>query len=220
MHLIAGLGNPGARYERTRHNVGWMVLDELARRHHIGSWRKAHEALVGDALLNGARVALVKPQTFMNLSGKSVSALLRYQRVEREHLLVVCDDLNLPTGRLRLRAEGSDGGHNGLKSVAQMLGTTQYARLRVGVGEPPQAERRERGTANHVLSQFAPDEWAEVQASVARAADCVEVWVREGVAVAMNTFNRSDSAEPKPVEAKPVEVQFPPPSAPGKGEAR
>jgi peptidyl-tRNA hydrolase, PTH1 family len=190
MYLIVGLGNPGARYARTRHNVGWMVLDELARRHHVDLSRKAHEAHLGSGLIGGHRVLLAKPLTFMNLSGRSVSALLRYHNVEPRHLLVVCDDLNLPLGRLRLRRGGSDGGHNGLKSISQTLSTIEYPRLRFGVGEPPREERMERGTADYVLSTFTPDEAGVVADVVARAAACAEVFMGEGVEAAMNRFNQ------------------------------
>jgi PTH1 family peptidyl-tRNA hydrolase len=189
MFLIVGLGNPGAQYARTRHNAGWFVLDELARRHSIDITRKGHDAIVGTGHFGGERVALVKPQTYMNLSGRAVSSLLHYHRIERERLLIITDDLNLPLGKLRMRPGGSDGGHNGLKSITQSLGSSEYTRLRLGVGEPPQEERRERGTAGHVLSSFSPDEWIDVEAMTKRAADSVELWASEGTAAAMNRFN-------------------------------
>jgi peptidyl-tRNA hydrolase, PTH1 family len=189
MFLIVGLGNPGKQYERTRHNAGWFVIDELARRHHIDTSRKAHEAYVGQGFIGEHKIMLAKPLTFMNLSGRAVSALMRYHRVAPEKVIVITDDLNLPLGKLRLRPGGSDGGHNGLKSIAQMLGNNQYARLRFGVGEPPGEERRERGTAGHVLSPFAPDEWPVVDETTQHAADCIETWVRDGLDIAMNRFN-------------------------------
>ena len=189
MFLVVGLGNPGAKYARTRHNAGWMVLDELARRHNLDFSRRAHEAQVATALWGAHRVLVAKPQTFMNESGRAAGALLRYNRIVLPHLLVVCDDLNLPVGRLRLRAGGSDGGQNGLKSVARSLGSTDFARLRFGVGEPPREDREQRGTADWVLHPFAPDEIALVEETVARAADCVETWARDGLATAMNRFN-------------------------------
>ena len=189
MYLIVGLGNPGAQYARTRHNVGWFVIDELARRHSIDLSRKNCDARVGSGIIADQRVLLAKPQTFMNLSGKSVAPLLRYHNIELSQLLVICDDLNLPLGKLRVRSSGSDGGHNGLKSVAQMMATTEYSRLRFGVGEPPRHERMERGTADFVLKPFMPDEWPDVESTVARAADCVETFVRDGVTAAMNQFN-------------------------------
>ncbi len=190
MHLIVGLGNPGTQYARTRHNAGWMVIDELVRRCGDPVMRRASDALVASVVMGERRVLLAKPQTFMNLSGRAVAGLLRYHRIERENLLVICDDLNLPLGRLRLRASGSDGGNNGLKSVSQSLASTEYARLRMGVGEPPRDERRERGTAGHVLSTFAADEWPQMQKCIAHAADCAELFVEAGIEAAMNRFNQ------------------------------
>lgn len=189
--LIVGLGNPGTHYARTRHNAGWMVVDELARRHGIDLSRKTFEARIGSGLIADTRVTLIKPQTFMNLSGRSVAAASRFHNIPVGQILVICDDLNLPLGRLRLRIGGSDGGHNGLKSVAQMLGSKEYPRLRFGVGEPPREEREERGTVDYVLRPFAPAEWPVVEDMVARSADCVEVFVRDGAETAMNQFNRA-----------------------------
>ena len=189
MHLVVGLGNPGVQYSRTRHNVGWFVIDELARRHSIDLSRKNCDARIGTGILAEQRVLLAKPQTFMNLSGRAVAPLLRYHNIEVNRLLVICDDLNLPLGKLRVRSSGSDGGHNGLKSVAQMIATKDYARLRFGVGEPERTERAERGTADYVLRPFTADEWPVVDSTVARAADCVETFVRDGVMAAMNQFN-------------------------------
>jgi PTH1 family peptidyl-tRNA hydrolase len=189
MFLIVGLGNPGARYAATRHNIGWMVLDEVARRHGIAITRKQAEAQIGDGSMGEGRVLLAKPLTFMNLSGRAVAALLRFYKIEHSQLLVVCDDLNLPTGKLRLRAAGSNGGHNGLSSVEQSLASRDYARLRVGVGEPPERERRERGTAEYVLSPFPAAERELLAETIGRAADCIETFVQDGVAAAMNRHN-------------------------------
>lgn len=189
MYLVVGLGNPGQQYARTRHNAGWFVIDELARRHHIDLSRRACDARMGTGLLGNQRLLLAKPLTFMNLSGKSVSALLRYHNIPRENLMVVVDDLNLPLGKLRVRPAGSDGGHNGLKSIAASLGGQNYVRLRFGVGEPPREERDERGTRDYVLKPFFPDEQPLVEEATNRAADCVETFVHEGVAAAMNKFN-------------------------------
>jgi PTH1 family peptidyl-tRNA hydrolase len=194
MHIIVGLGNPGAEYARTRHNIGWMALDEVARRYEIRVEKKQGEARVGGGSLPSpdgglCRVLLAKPQTYMNLSGRALAALLHFYRVPRSKVLVVTDDLNLPLGRLRLRPSGSDGGHNGLKSVEQALGSRDYARLRIGVGAPSEDERRERGTANFVLRAFAAEEWPAVEAAVGRSADCVAAFVTEGCEAAMNRFN-------------------------------
>ena len=189
MFLIVGLGNPGPQYARTRHNIGWMVLDELARRYSVEFGRTNCEAKIGSGIIGEQRIMLAKPQTFMNLSGRSVSALLRYHNTPRERLMVITDDLNLPVGRLRLRPNGSHGGHNGLKSIAQHIGGNEYARLRFGVGEPPSEERQERGTADFVLRPFMPDEASLVAETIGRAADCVETFVRDGLEVAMNRYN-------------------------------
>jgi len=193
MKIILGLGNPGSEYERTRHNIGWMVLDELARRHQITIAKRMCESRVGDGIVLGEgaseKLLLAKPLTFMNLSGRAAQALLKFYALERSGLLVVCDDLNLPLGKLRLRAEGSEGGHNGLKSLSQSLASREWARLRLGVGGPDARERAERGTRDFVLRPFARDEADEVALTVARAADCVEAWALSGLAPAMNRFN-------------------------------
>jgi PTH1 family peptidyl-tRNA hydrolase len=186
MKLVAGLGNPGEKYRGTRHNVGFDVLDLIARRHglvfddwkavgHLADWRRADE-----------RVLLMKPLSFMNLSGVPLSAVRSFYKPD--DMLIVCDDVNLPLGRLRARANGSEGGHNGLKSVAEMLGTTDYPRLRVGVGRGD--ERSD--LADHVLSRFAPDELRGVEDAVTRAADAVETWISDGLVKVMNTYNREE----------------------------
>ena len=190
MKLVIGLGNPGAQYEKTRHNIGWMVLDELARRHNIDIAKRLAESRVGDGLLGGeTKIVLAKPQTFMNDSGRAAQSLCRWYNVETAQMIAVCDDLNLPVGKLRLRASGSDGGQNGLKSIAQSLNSREFARLRFGIGEPPARERQERGTASFVLRPFDKSEIEDVQLSIQRAADCIETWARDGVSVAMNRFN-------------------------------
>ncbi len=189
MFLIVGLGNPGLQYARTRHNAGWFVVDELARRHGIDLVKKNVDYKVGLGHIGESKIALVKPQTFMNLSGRAVSSLKNFHKVELGQILVVSDDLNLALGKIRMRASGSDGGHNGLKSVAQMLGSQEYARLRFGVGEPPQEERVESGTAGFVLRPFAKDEWPIVEETTRRAADAIEWWVKNDLAGAMARFN-------------------------------
>jgi PTH1 family peptidyl-tRNA hydrolase len=186
--LVAGLGNPGAKYHDTRHNVGFAVVDLLARRHGA-----AFDAAPVDALEARWRAAddvvlLVKPLTFMNLSGEAIGALIRYYRIALPDVLIVCDDVNLPVGRLRARASGSEGGHNGLRSVAQQLGTNDYARLRIGVGRGD--ERRD--LADHVLSRFEPEERTGVVDAIDRSAEAVEAWVVRGLAYVMNTYNRAN----------------------------
>lgn len=189
MILIAGLGNPGIQYAETRHNIGWMVLDELARRHQIPITKSQLEALTGSGFIGEQKVLLVKPLTFMNLSGRAVAALAKYYQVEIKDILIICDDLNLDLGRLRLRGGGSDGGNNGLKSVAASLKTKDYARLRCGVGQPSTEERQQRGTVDFVLSKFSADEAGALQEEIQTAADCVETFCQHGTATAMNRFN-------------------------------
>ena len=192
MKLIVGLGNPGERYRATRHNVGFEVIDELAKRHGLNATLDAAKTPADAAVLRWRRaeepVLLAKPYTFMNLSGPAVQALCQFYKIELPDLLIVCDDVNLPLGRLRVRAAGSEGGHNGLRSVADALGTIDYARLRVGVGR---GDMR-RDLADHVTAEFEPDERPGITAAIARAADAVETWIPDGLAKMMNVFNRAD----------------------------
>lgn len=187
MKLVAGLGNPGAKYRGTRHNVGFDVVDVLAARHGVTFDAAPVDALEGRWRTDGDGVVLVKPTTFMNASGEAIGGLCRYYRIAVPDVLIVCDDVNLPLGRLRARATGTEGGHNGLRSVAQHLGTIEYARLRIGVGRGD--ERRD--LADHVLSRFEPEEQTGVNDAIDRSADAVEAWVLHGLAYVMNTFNRA-----------------------------
>ena len=192
MKFIVGLGNPGARYRGTRHNVGFEVIDHLAERRRLTFESSPAEAVVARERGPGARLMLVKPLTFMNLSGHAVSALARYFRVDLDDVLIVTDDANLPLGRLRARAGGSDGGHNGLRSVIDELGTDQIARLRLGVGR---GDGR-RDLADHVLARFEDAEQETVRSTISRAADAVETFVSDGIAAMMSQFNRSEVAAP------------------------
>jgi PTH1 family peptidyl-tRNA hydrolase len=188
MKLVVGLGNPGEKYRGTRHNVGFEVVDQLVQRHVPRGWEMSPaEAFEARWRRDDDPVLLVKPLTFMNLSGRAVQALGHFYKVEPGDLLVVCDDVNLPLGRLRARASGSEGGHNGLRSIAEALGTIDYARLRVGVGRGD--DRRD--LADHVLARFDPDETSAIEDAIARAADAVEMWTGEGLTRMMNTFNRA-----------------------------
>jgi peptidyl-tRNA hydrolase, PTH1 family len=182
--LVAGLGNPGREYERTRHNAGWLVLDELARRHG-GSWRSKFSGSLAEVRVGDARVALLKPETYMNESGRSLGAAARFFKAEPEQVLVVHDDVDLETGRLQARAGGGLAGHNGLRSLAQHLGSQDFLRLRIGVGRPGRGDRR--SVADWVLSPFAPEDDAE--ALVSRSADAVETIVAEGLQEAQQRFN-------------------------------
>ena len=182
--LVVGLGNPGREHERDRHNVGWMVADELARRM-VGRWRAKFSGQLAEVRLDALRLALLKPETFMNDSGRSVAAATRFFKVEPESLLVVHDDVDLEPGRLQARAGGGLAGHNGLRSLAQTLGTQEFLRLRIGVGRPGRGDPR--SVADYVLSPFELDE--DVGALVSRAADAVETVAREGVEAAQQRFN-------------------------------
>lgn len=191
MKLLVGLGNPGPQYRDTRHNAGFMVADALAARWGVDQWREQHRALTASVRVGAEAVLLAKPMTFMNLSGEAVSGLARFYRVEPADVLVIVDEVALPLGRLRARPEGSAGGHNGLKSVIQHLGTTAFARLRVGVGR---GDAR-RDLADHVLGRFEPSERAEVEAAVLRAAEAAETFVSDGIGRVMNAFNAASEAQ-------------------------
>jgi peptidyl-tRNA hydrolase, PTH1 family len=182
--LIAGLGNPGREHAHDRHNVGWMVVEELARRHD-GSFRSKFNGRVAETRIADARVALLLPETYMNESGRSISAAARFFKVAPEDVLVAHDDVDLEVGRLQARLGGGLAGHNGLRSIAQVLGTPEFLRLRVGVGRPERGDRRP--VADYVLSPFEPDEDAE--GIVSRSADAVESVLAEGLTVAQQRFN-------------------------------
>jgi PTH1 family peptidyl-tRNA hydrolase len=193
-----GLGNPGRRYVGTRHNIGFEVLDRLAARHRL-EWEAAPrgvEALAARAAVgadgSGARVLFAKPLTFMNLSGRAVLGLAQFFKIELPDLLIVVDDVNLQLGRLRARASGSAGGHNGLKSIIEVLATEDFARLRIGVGRGDA-----RDLADHVLARFDPEERANVAAAADRAADAAELFVTSGIETVMNRFNRREDADRK-----------------------
>ena len=182
--LVAGLGNPGREYEQTRHNVGWLVLDEFARRHG-GSWRSKFSGSLAEVRLGDARLALLKPETYMNESGRSVGAAERFFKVEPPQLLVVHDDVDLEPGRLQARAGGGLAGHNGLRSLAQHHGSQDFQRRRIGVGRPGRGDRRP--VSDWVLSPFSAEE--DVDALVARGADAVESLVAEGLEATQTRFN-------------------------------
>jgi PTH1 family peptidyl-tRNA hydrolase len=183
--LVAGLGNPGRRYAGTRHNIGFAVAEEVARRAGRVFDQQRSNALVCRLKPGAEGTVLVKPLTMMNLSGQAVGELARFYRIDPPAILAVVDDVNLPLGRLRLRMGGSAGGHNGLKSLIEHLGTVEFPRLRVGVGR---GDPR-RDLADHVLARFDPDEEDSVNEAVARAADAVETFLAEGILAAMNRFN-------------------------------
>jgi PTH1 family peptidyl-tRNA hydrolase len=182
--FVAGLGNPGREYAATRHNVGWMALDELARRHD-GSWRSKFSGQLAEVRVNGARVALLKPETYMNESGRSIRTAAKFFKTPVAGVLIVHDDVDLEVGRLQARLGGGLAGHNGLRSIAQELGSQDFPRLRIGVGRPGRGDRR--SVADFVLSPFSPE--TDVDGLVARSADAVEVLLAEGLEAAQQRFN-------------------------------
>lgn len=181
MKLIVGLGNPGPEYSDTRHNIGFRVAEELARRHNV-KFRRGANARTAKI---GKEVLLAEPTTFMNLSGWAVRHLLSYYKITHPELLVVVDDADLPLGRLRIRERGSAGGHNGLKSIIEQLGTDEFPRLRIGVGRSPWVE----DLRDHVLSRFQPEEEDRIELAVKQAADAADVFVTDGIHNVMNRFN-------------------------------
>ena len=189
MKLIAGLGNPGREYHRTRHNIGFEVIDELAKRGGVTFESAPAEALIGRWRRADEAVLLVKPLTFMNNSGQAIGELARYFKIDTPDIFVILDEVQLPLGRLRARMTGSAGGHNGLKSVIAHLGS-DIPRLRIGVGR---GDAR-RGLADHVLAKFDKDEAGDVDSMTARAADAAETFITSGIAAVMNGFNGGDPA--------------------------
>src|SRR5215204_1603234 len=182
--LVAGLGNPGREYERTRHNAGWMVVDELARRTDA-SFKSKFNGRLAEMRLGEHRLALLKPETYMNESGRSIAAALRFFKVAPADLLVVHDDVDLEPGRLQARQGGGLAGHNGLRSIAQVLGTQDFLRLRIGVGRPGRGDRR--SVADYVLGGFEPE--VDVDSLIGRSADAVETMARDGLEEAQRRYN-------------------------------
>ncbi|MCS6860072.1 MAG: aminoacyl-tRNA hydrolase [Abditibacteriales bacterium] len=182
--VIFGLGNPGAPYARTRHNLGFMVVDALAEQYAIAPNKRQHHSYVGEGVIAGKKVILAKPHTYMNLSGQAAQSIVHFWRVPLSHFLVVCDDMDLEFGTLRLRPKGSAGGHNGLKSIIQALGSQEFPRLRIGIGRPPD------DPIDHVLSPFTRQQWDDLPGIILRAADAVVAFLSDGIDAAMNKYNR------------------------------
>jgi PTH1 family peptidyl-tRNA hydrolase len=190
LKVILGLGNPGADYEHTRHNAGWWLTDHLVEVWRFEGWRKDGNARVATGVVGGHRVRLVKPQTYMNLSGAALRPYLRRESwTAARDLLVVVDDVAIPVGTFRLRASGSAGGHNGLKSIEGALRSQEYSRLRIGVGPPPGRERRADLT-DFVLDRMGKAEAATIRELMPRLTEATEAWLTDGIEVAMNRFNR------------------------------
>ena len=183
MKVVVGLGNPGTKYAKTRHNVGFETIDLLAQSPNAGGFRTAFQAEIAELQEDDEKILLVKPQTFMNLSGRCVRQILDFYQLPMEALLVVTDDVNLPLGKLRARAKGTHGGHNGLRDIQNHLGTTEYCRLRIGVDAPG------HDMVNHVLSRFKAGERAIIEDAMQLASVAVGVWIHQGIEECMNQFN-------------------------------
>lgn len=185
MKLIVGIGNPGREYKRTRHNLGFAVVDALAERWDVGRMKRRFQSRVGEAHFAGDRVMLVKPQTYVNESGKAVMAAVHWRKIDLADILIVVDDFNLSVGRVKINAAGSAGGHNGMASIIQVLGTRDVPRIRLGIGDD--AGRCDR---DFVLSTFREDELPAVKEMMETAVDAVETWMRDGIEHCMSQFNR------------------------------
>jgi PTH1 family peptidyl-tRNA hydrolase len=197
LKVILGLGNPGHQYEATRHNVGWWVLDHLADVWHFEGWKRDGDAMVSTATAAGSRVRLIKPLTYMNLSGSVLRNYLRRPTwASAKDLLVIVDDVALPVGRFRIRARGSAGGHNGLRSIESALGDQEYSRLRIGVGPDEERKHIYTNLSDFVLAPFARDEREDILGLMPKFASAVETWLREGTERAMNAHNRDGDGAP------------------------
>jgi PTH1 family peptidyl-tRNA hydrolase len=189
MKLVVGLGNPGREYSGTRHNVGFAVLGELARKHGINFDKRCCHSRAGEGRIGEQQVVLAKPQTYMNLSGEAVAALMRKYKIKLSDILVIHDDLDLPLGKVRIRANGSAGGHNGLKSIIGSIGSMEFPRLKIGIGRPENVGIERQDVIDHVLSDFDAVDRKIAQEAVARAAEAIEAIIQQGLEVAMNQYN-------------------------------
>jgi PTH1 family peptidyl-tRNA hydrolase len=199
LHLIVGLGNPGPRYENTRHNVGFRTVERLAARHGLNFSKQEFKAITASGSIAGKRVLLAKPQTYMNLSGEAVAPLVRFYKVPPERMIVVYDELDVPFGTLRLRKEGSSGGQNGIRHILQHMGTQQIARVRIGIGRPP----GRMPPADWVLTPFKGDDAILAEEMIDQAANAIETWLAEGIERAMSRHN-PPAAKPTPTPRNPV----------------
>ena len=188
MYLIAGLGNPTREYEKTRHNVGFEAIDILADKAGTTVTEKKHKALYGKGYIGGQKVILAKPQTYMNLSGESIREIADFYKIEPENIIILCDDINLAEGQLRIRLKGSAGGHNGLKNIISHLGTQEFPRIRIGVGEKP----RGMDLADYVLGRFPKEQQAVMEEAYRDAAEAACMMIEDGADAAMNHYNRKN----------------------------
>ncbi|AEV67065.1 peptidyl-tRNA hydrolase [Acetivibrio clariflavus DSM 19732] len=185
LSVVIGLGNPGPRYENTRHNVGFDTIDRLSKKHNIAVTKVKYKAVIGDGNIGGHRVLLVKPQTFMNLSGESVREIIEWYKVPVKNIIIIYDDIDLPVGKIRIRPKGSAGTHNGMRSVIYQIQSEDFPRIRIGIDKPPQGWE----LADFVLSKFSADERKSVEEAIENAADAVEVILNSGIDKAMNRYN-------------------------------
>jgi PTH1 family peptidyl-tRNA hydrolase len=184
MKIVVGLGNPGSKYVNTRHNVGFAVVDALAKGPGASRWQERFQSQVAEVMEGSEKLLLLKPETFMNLSGRAVRSAVDFYQAPLTELLVVCDDFNLPLAKLRVRRGGTHGGHNGLRDIQNHLGTTDYARLRIGVGAPDEGQ-----AVDHALGRFRPSERPVIDDAIEQAIQAVVVWATRGVAECMNQYN-------------------------------
>lgn len=184
MKIIVGLGNPGKEYKNTRHNIGYMVLEELAARYPVEKQESKFDAIIGHIRLKGEKVLLVKPLTYMNLSGRSVQPLVHWHKLDLGDLMVIYDDMDLPLGTIRIRAAGGSGGHKGIKSIMERLATSDFARTRIGIDRPA-----DREAIDWVLGRFSGAEQEQMDQTIKEAADAVEKWISAGITEAMNAYN-------------------------------
>ncbi|MBS4024408.1 MAG: aminoacyl-tRNA hydrolase [Clostridia bacterium] len=185
MKLIVGLGNPGSRYELTRHNSGFLIVDQLVDKYVSSGFKEKGKVLLAEAAIGGEKVLLAKPQTFMNLSGQGVIPLAQFYKIAPADILVIYDDLDLEVGKIRLRPQGGSGGHNGIKSIIQLLGTEEFPRLKIGIGRPP----ANWDTADYVLSRFTSEEWSVITKVIDDGVAAAEAYLKEGIHQAMNKYN-------------------------------
>lgn len=184
MKLIVGLGNPGPQYARTRHNAGFLVVERLAARHGLGEGRVRFQSSVQEGDIAGQRCLLMRPMVYMNRSGQAVSEAVRFYKLPLDDLLIVVDDVALPCGRIRLRAQGSAGGHNGLADIERALGTPAYPRLRIGIDSPGRVPQ-----VDYVLGRWSPQQWEQLEPALDRACDAIEAWIVHGINKAMSLYN-------------------------------
>ena len=199
MKIFVGLGNPGAEYAKTKHNVGFMLADKLSEKIGAENWREKFNALVAESFFCGEKILIVKPQTFMNLSGEAVAPLMNFYKISAENLIVAHDDMDLPVGKIRLRPKGSGGGHHGVESIIQHLGGEKnFSRVRIGIGRPPQNWT----VNNHVLSQFSAEDFEKISATIEDLIPAVQCIFSDGIDIAMNKFNPKKIKNPPSTDAE------------------